>query len=78
MRERLKIGDTVYTINGNQLKEWKVQLIGYDYCDGIFEMHLATENYTEVMVVLGLDEINKTIFPTLEEAEKALAEGRKR
>lgn len=66
--------DTMYTINGNQLKEWEVQFVGYDYFNGKFEMHLATENYEELIVVRDF-ELHKTVFPTIEEAEQALAEG---
>lgn len=83
-RERLieisppyNVFDTMYTIDGNQLKEWKVQYIGYDCFNGKFEMHLATENYEEVIVVRDF-ELHKSVFPTLEEAQQALAEAEKK
>lgn len=79
MRERLNeilppynVGDKVYTIVGNQLKEWNVlKFIGDDYSNFKFVMYLATEHYEEVIVVRDF-ELHKTVFPTLEEAKKAL------
>lgn len=67
------VGDKMYTIYGNQLKEWKVWLAGYDYYHGKFEIHLVTEDYEELIVLQNF-ELHKTVFLTKEEAEQALAE----
>ena len=70
----VKIGQTVYKINGVSLREYEVDYfdIFKDSSNFTFKIHLDSKNWTDYVFI---EDFGKTAFLTKEKAEKALKGG---
>ena len=73
-----KVGDTVYMIFENEIRELRVISLSYLFSSSFNHFNLHTENSRGAVLSYEMKDIGKTVFLTKEEAEKALAERSKK
>ena len=66
-----KVGDTIYTIKGNSVKEYKVDYfdIFKNKVNYVFKIHLISDQWSDFIYS---DDFDKIAFLSRKEAEKAL------
>lgn len=69
-----KVGDTVYMVFNNEIIELTVISLSYMLLTSFKQFNALTMNYRGAVLSYEIKDIGKTVFLTLEEAEKALSE----
>lgn len=69
-----KVGDTVYMIFENEIRELRVISLSYLFSSSFNHFNLHTENSRGAVLSYEMKDIGKSVFLTKEDAEQALKE----